>query len=211
MTLPRLTRPAGAFFLSFAVIALLMVTHVTDALDVAILQAVGSWRTPALTSAMRAAEFVGDGKVEIPLALLVCALLWIRGRSIGAWRYFGVCLSAEALYLLAKLAFHRQRPTVIPHLGQGGWYSFPSGHAMLAPVIWGLGLVLLAQLVNARAARIASWIAAVTICATIAACRVYLGVHYPSDVLGGICLGMAWVLWWWNALHDQGRAAAATN
>ena len=132
------------------------------------------------------------------LILLVAAILWFARRPTSARRYLALCVSAEALYLLAKLAFHRPRPTVIPQLGEAGWFSFPSGHSMLAPVTWGLGLVLLAQLVQARQTRMAIGIAAAMICLIIASCRIYLGVHYSTDVLAGLALGTGWVLLWWE-------------
>ncbi len=203
MFLPRVPKSTYAFVALLAITASLMVLRITAALDNRILDIIGSWRTPWWTSLMRFAELLGDGKVEIPLALFITAVMWVRGRPAMGRRYFAVCLSAEAVYFLAKLIFHRPRPTVILHLGQGGWYSFPSGHATLATVVWGLGLVVLAELVSAKWARVVLWIAAIAVCLWIDSCRLYLGVHYPTDVLAGIFLGMAWTLWWWKTITES--------
>jgi undecaprenyl-diphosphatase len=113
-------------------------------------------------------------------------------------------LSGWALYALAKLAFHRGRPRVIPRLMHGaGWYSFPSGHATLAPLVFGLGVLIWAA-PWPRRTRAALLAAAAALSVLIAYSRVYLGMHWPTDALGGLLLGTGWsALWraWWDR-HD---------
>ena len=196
MLRPHISQSALAGLAIFAIVSLLVSTGVTQDIDVRFLELVGTWRTPAGTTAMRAASAIGNWEWELPLALGITAVLLLRGRGVSAWRFVAVCVSAEALYAIVKLLFHRPRPTVITHLGQAGWYSYPSGHSMLAPVIWGLGLVLLAQSVKSRSIKAALWLLAIIATCAIAVSRVYLGVHYLSDVLGGLALGMTWVVLW---------------
>jgi undecaprenyl-diphosphatase len=186
----------------FAVVSLLVSTGTTQHADVAVLQWVGRWRTPWLTSAEQTLSRFGNWQWEVPFALSVSLLLWWRGRRTSAWRFFALGVFGEALYAIAKLLFHRPRPTVLSHLGQAGWYSYPSGHAMLAVIIWGTGLVLLAQLVGSRAIRRSFVVLAVLLPIAIAKARVYLGVHYLTDVTGGVLLGLVWVLFWWDAVCD---------
>ena len=93
---------------------------------------------------MRGASLLGSGGVEIPLALLLSlrlATIRRRRRGRGLRR---ATLSGWALYGLLKWLFQRARPHVIPRLmrGGGGWYSFPSGHATLAPLVFGLGALI---------------------------------------------------------------------
>jgi undecaprenyl-diphosphatase len=164
--------------------------------DVAILHWTDGHRAPWLTDVMLFFTFIGNGLIEVPLALLAAYTLWRIGRPRCAKRFVFAALSAEVVYAILKPAFQRDRPRIIERLGDAGWYSYPSGHAMLAPVIYGFGLILLAQSVRDRTTRALLVGLAVTIPPLIAISRVYLGVHYPSDVVGALFLGNAWVLLW---------------
>jgi len=195
----------------FASVSVLVSSGITHDRDVAVLQWFGSWRSPGLTSAMQFISNLGAWHVEVPLILVVAALLWYRGRGTSAWRYVAFCVGGEALYALAKILFHRERPTVLTHLSDAGWYSYPSGHSMLAPIIWSAGLVLVSQLVKNRAIRTALLALAVVLPIAIAKSRVYLGVHYLTDVLGGLALGMAWVMFWWDAVSRAPTATVTTT
>jgi undecaprenyl-diphosphatase len=131
--------------------------------------------------------------------------LWRLGRRIEARRYLFSALSAEVVFLIAKASFQRPRPDLITKLANAGWYSYPSGHAMLAPVIWGAGLLLMARAVRHPAARGVLVILAVVLPVLIAVSRVYLGVHYPSDVLGALALGTGWAIWWTQREKEKKR------
>jgi undecaprenyl-diphosphatase len=196
MSFPRVSKAASACFLVFAIMSVLVVAGVTDDVDRHALQVIGPLRGPVATMLMRAASWLGDGQAEVPLLLLVAGLLWRSGRGTSAWRYLAFAVSGEAFWALTKLLFHRPRPMIVTRLGEAGWYSYPSGHAMLAPVIWSVGLILLAELVASRAAKMSLWTLAVAIPIAIAVARVYLGVHYPTDVLAGLVLGVGWVFLW---------------
>ena len=196
MPFPRVSTSALACLLLFAIVSVLVVTGVTHDLDRQALQVIGPLRNPVATTIMRGASWIGDWMGEVPLLLLIAGLVWLRGRRNSAWRYLALAVSGEVVWAIAKLLFHRPRPTIITRLGGAGWYSYPSGHATLAPVIWGFGLVLLAQLVDSRPVKRILWTLAVAIPILIAVSRLYLGVHYPTDVLGGLALGVGWVLVW---------------
>lgn len=196
MSFSPANKSAFICFLIFVVVSVLMVTGVTSDLDRQALQVIASHRNPAATTIMRAASWIGDWMGEVPLLLLIGGVLWLRGHRNSAWRYLVLAAAGEVFWAATKLLFHRPRPTIVPRLGDAGWYSYPSGHATLAPVIWGLGLILLAQLVESRAAKIVLWTLAIAGPAMIAASRLYLGVHYPTDVLAGLVLGVGWVLLW---------------
>lgn len=180
-----------------------MLSGISDALDVRILEVAGTLRNPGLTRFMQFSSNVGDWMWEVPFMLLVGVALRIRGRASTGFWFFGVCVSAEIINALLKLLFHRARPTVISHLGLAGSFSFPSGHSLLAPVIWGLGLVLVSQLIDVRSSRIVLWTIAIALTCTIALSRIYLGVHYATDVIGGVFFGLGWVLLWWERVNQQ--------
>lgn len=184
------------WLVAFGMVSLLVAIGATRTIDIRVLEAVGTIRNPPLTAVMQQLSAFGRAVWEVPFVVAVALLLWWRKHRQSAWRYLAICVSGEAVYALLKWIFHRPRPTIIPHLSGAGWYSYPSGHAMLAPITWGLGLALLAELLDAHVTNLVLWSLALVAAAAIAASRVYLGVHYPSDVLGGLSAGIAWVLLW---------------
>jgi undecaprenyl-diphosphatase len=205
----RLSPPVFAALSLFIGISILVTSGVTLPWDEAVLGWIGSRRGEALTDTMLIASFLGDGAVAVPFALGMCVLLW---RWAGRRPALGMLLagvSGELLYVMAKAGFRRPRPAIIEQLSGAGWFSYPSGHAMLAPVLWSLALVLLARVVP-EGRRWPLVLFAVVIPLTIAASRVYLGVHYPSDVLGALALGFAWMLLWldWSSAATTSLSAS---
>jgi undecaprenyl-diphosphatase len=196
ITRQSFTRPTIALLAVFVVLSALVVLEFILPFDVALLEWMGTIRQPWLTDVMLFFTFIGNGLIEVPLALLAAYALWRLKRPVCAKRYVFAALSAEIVYAILKPAFQRDRPRIIERLADAGWYSYPSGHAMLAPVIYGFGLILLAKSVRNRTARLTLLLLAMTVPPLIALSRVYLGVHYPSDVVGALFLGNAWVLLW---------------
>jgi undecaprenyl-diphosphatase len=91
-----------------------------------------------------------------------------------------------------KLVFHRARPTVFEWQTTAVSSSFPSGHAMSATVCYGTVAYLVIRLQKHHWSRVLTGIAAVVLILLICATRLYLGVHYPSDVIAGMLVGLAW-------------------
>jgi undecaprenyl-diphosphatase len=91
-----------------------------------------------------------------------------------------------------KLAFHRPRPVAFFGSTPSS-YSFPSGHALGSFCFYGILAAILATRVRGRGAKFCVWMAAVLLVAMIGVSRIYLGVHYPSDVIAGYCAGAVWV------------------
>jgi undecaprenyl-diphosphatase len=176
---------------AFVLLALLMGR--ISAWDDAGVRALATWRTPVLNNLMRSVSWLGSGSAEFPFAFAVTGTLAWRGRKRLAAEYFGWALGGWAVYALLKTLFHRARPHVVERLSGGGWYSFPSGHAMLGPIVFVFAAILLAR--EFRAARSLHWWVPIAwfLSLMIAFSRVYLGVHYPSDVVGGLLAGSAWV------------------
>ncbi|HEY4102137.1 MAG TPA: phosphatase PAP2 family protein [Gemmatimonadales bacterium] len=196
MRRPQLSVYSIGFLALFAIISVLVVSGTTRLWDNQALLAVATLRDPARTRIMRWLSDLGNWQWEVPLAFGIAMALGLRSKRNAARRFLAIGVSGELLYAASKFLFHRPRPTIIPHLGQAGWYSYPSGHAMLAVILWGYGLAELATIVDWRGGKMVMWLLAVVLPCAIASSRVYLGVHYPSDVLGALCLGVAWVLLW---------------
>ena len=210
---PVARRPSPAVFGAlclFGGLSLLTMSGVTLPWDTAVLRWFGAHRTPAMIEAMLIGSYLADG---IPIALAglgSCALLWAAGRTRQAQALLAAGLSGEALYLVAKAGFQRTRPEVIERLSSAGWHAYPSGHTMMATIIWGLAMVLLAGRVS-RAMRPVFQVLAFAIPLAVATSRVGLGVHYPTDVLAGLALGLAWMLFWrdWSRTPSTSRSAAS--
>lgn len=191
----RLTPPVFAALAVFVGLSMLVSVGATIPWDDATLGWIGLHRSAAMTDVMLVATFLGDGLVEVPFALGVCVLLWRLAGRRAALSLFLAGVTGELVYVVAKASFQRPRPVVIDQLSGAGWYSYPSGHAMMAPVLWSLALLLLARVVP-PGRRWLLVIPAIVLPIAIAASRVYLGVHYPSDVIGALALGVAWMLLW---------------
>lgn len=200
---------ALASLVLYSLLTFLVVAGHTLDLDSRLMLSLRAERRPWLSPIMYVASFIGGGEVAIPVALMIALAFWRRRRAEDARAYTIIALSGWALYGLAKFSIRRARPHVIPYLYHGaGWYSYPSGHSTLAPIVFGLGAVLWSAPWKSEARRLALIAGASLLAFTIAFSRVYIGVHYPSDVAGGLLLGMAWSsfwFWWWGTVGDESK------
>ena len=108
---------------------------------------------------------------------------------------------------LVKFSFHRSRPQVVPHLAEVSNASFPSGHAMISAATYMTVGALLAHTQPSRAVRLYLLSLAAVLSILIGLSRLYLGVHWPSDVLAGWAFGSAWALMFW--IVSRGAEAAS--
>jgi len=189
-------------FASFVLITVGIEAGWTQALDQRLMLAAGALRSDGLTVVMRSVSAIGAGEVEIPIALLLSLRLSLIRRRAEAAGYAAATLSGWAIYGVAKWIFERPRPRVIPRIpgAGGGWYSFPSGHATRAPLVFGLGLLIWSA-PWPRRTRLALLLLAAVCSILIGFSRVYAGVHWPSDVVAGLLLGTGWAamwVWWWE-------------
>ena len=120
------------------------------------------------------------------------------------WRSAAAC----SLSTLLKIGFDRPRPDLVPHEAIVYTASFPSGHAMLAAVVYLTLGALLARVQPRRLLKLYLLGLAILLTVAVGASRVYLGVHWPTDVVAGWAVGAAWALLCWAAalwLQRQGR------
>lgn len=150
-------------------------------------------REPWLTAAMRVVTDLGSAFVLVPLLLSVGVLARRRQGSWSQLRFLTLTLAGASLTsTVIKLVVSRPRPeadALVDALG----YGFPSGHSTAAAAGWLSAALVLSHLTHGVAVRVTLGTLAVAVVALVGVSRVYLGVHEPTDVLGGWALGTLWL------------------
>jgi len=162
-------------------------------LDTPIRNAVHARSSPPLTGMMRGVSLIGSEVVLVPIGVI---LVWrlVAAKRRRAAVVFGVAaLGAEALDQIMKLLFYRPRPEPFFGLASPITHSFPSGHAMVSCCFFGVLAMILAAREPSRARRISIFAAAAILVALMGFSRVYLGFHYPTDVLAGYAAAVVWL------------------
>jgi len=133
------------------------------------------------------------------LVLLSAGYQLVQGKWGGALMLLGATLGGTAISEGLKVGFARPRPDLVAHIVETTSMSFPSGHAMLSAVTYLTLGALLARAQTQKRLRTYILAAAVLVTLLVGLSRIYLGVHWPTDVLAGWCLGAAWALICWAA------------
>jgi undecaprenyl-diphosphatase len=180
-----------AAIVGLAAIWLAMLIWGAGSLDRQIYEALYAGHRPTLLAAARFFTALGEPTVLIAAGLLVAAWLWWRSRGRLALALMLVILGGRGLSEAQKYWIARVRPAVEPHLVIVKTSSFPSGHATSSMIFY-LALAL-ALTAGTRWHRVTA-AGAVLLSLLIGTSRVMLGVHWPSDVIGGWAFGLLWVL-----------------
>ena len=184
----------------FVVLTALVIEHGTALSDRTMILSLRSEATPLLTTFLLAVTFT-SGKLAIPALILFAVVLYYRDGARVAAYYIGACVTAELLNAILKHVIYRVRPHgVSPLLTAAGGFSYPSADAMLAVVIFGLGALLLTWSFRSASLRLAAIGVSALFVIAAAIARVYLGAHWPADVLGGVLAGVACSAFWLRAL-----------
>jgi undecaprenyl-diphosphatase len=142
---------------------------------------------------MVAASYYGGPTILVPSALVVALVFLWRGWRRGALLVVLTLAGAALLNWLLKISFARVRPEAFFDYPLPGSPSFPSGHALFAASVFGGLAALLSARVKHGLLRVVIWSGATLLILLIGFSRVYLGVHYPSDVLAGYSVAVIWV------------------
>ena len=137
---------------------------------------------------------LGSGVVTTLIVIIVTGFFALSGH----WRYAGLMVACAAgcgiVMSLLKGLFERARPTVVTHIDPPGGLSFPSGHSSISAALYMTLAVLIARQLDQRRLRIYVVAMGVMMMVLVGVSRLYLGVHYPTDVLGGWTIGLTWAL-----------------
>ena len=160
-------------------------------------QAIQSWvhgfTRPMLTEMMRGLSWIGSPFALVPAVTLAAGLMWWRGLKDDAVLVMAAALGGVALDEVMKLHFKRLRPEVPWAFVHEHSFSFPSGHSVLAMVMYGVIVYKTQDKLRSRWAKAVLMAGAFLMVVGIGVSRVYLGVHYPSDVAGGYFVGAVWL------------------
>ena len=151
---------------------------------------------------------LGGPTILFLMVAAVVGFLVLQGRYWTALFILLTALSGEAIGYAMKALFVRPRPTIVPHLRQAFSSSFPSGHAMQSAIVYLTLGAMLMRLAERRLTKIYCCTVAMGLTFLVGLSRVYLGVHYPTDVLAGWIVGLIWAsVCWLMAQHYEVRSA----
>lgn len=176
------------------------------ALDRRVADVLGGWVTPHGTDLFLVLTAAGSpltlGVIGVAVAL---ALLWTRHQALlTGW--VAALLGALVLDWSLKLLFQRARPEAAERYLHGTSWSFPSGHVVGSVVTYGMLAYLMVRLARTAPVRIVSIVVAVLLIFEVAFSRLYLGVHYFSDVAGGFAAGIVWLAACVAAVEEMRRS-----
>ncbi len=163
--------------------------------DYALLTFMDQHQNPILTKAAAFLAFLGSPPTVVGIALVaaLAGLVWKKVRG-AAWTLPIAVIGAGIIIQSVKMVVQRPRPSLYPHLLKESGFSFPSGHSLIAMVVYGLLGYFALGLVKNQAGRLAIRIVTVLLVFLIGISRVYVQVHYPTDVLAGWTAGACWLI-----------------
>lgn len=198
-------------FLLFVNLAGDVVEGETRALDSSILRQIHDRQSPLLDAIALGLTLLGGSGGTAVVSLGAAFLLASRKRTSDALTLITAVSGASLLVVLLKLTFQQERPRLFPSLLPAPGYSFPSGHAVMAVTLYGTLALLVLSGVARAAPRIAGAVLLVALSLGIVWSRLYLSVHWPSDVAAGTLMACFWVAVCHLARHHlEGRRTGSS-
>jgi undecaprenyl-diphosphatase len=183
---------AIALTYGFAKIAGKVVSGSTSGFDDAAMKFMGSHQVPWISNMMVEVTTLGTGIVVAMIIAVSALFLWLYDYKNSATLLLVTTIGGLLLNNVLKLGFDRPRPQFFDWGTHVMSSSFPSGHAMSAAIVYPTVAYLAARLQKSGWWRLVTMLVAAFLVLLICMSRVYLGVHYPSDVLAGVVVGLAW-------------------
>lgn len=163
-------------------------------IDTYILFAMEKIRNSFLNEEMAGITWLGNWKMILFLAVIAGIFFWRKKKYDYLSALFLVVAGGELLGKILKYVVARQRPEVISYLTEADGFSFPSGHAFMAACFFGFLIWISSREIKSNLVKKAVIIFLLFLILAIGFSRIYLGVHWPSDVLGGFFLGWIWII-----------------
>lgn len=160
--------------------------------DKAIIHFIQTPITSVKTTLFKGLTFLANPSTVICITVIVILFLLMKHRRLEAvWLAINTVFIAGIGNFLLKLVFMRPRPS--HHMVQAVGYSFPSGHADGSILLYGTLLLLMLTVMKKKHQKIVLSLVVAVLIIGIGCSRIYLGVHYPSDIIGGWCVGLGWL------------------
>lgn len=183
-------------------------TRVIDSRLILALREPGDLNNPigghGIEEAVRDITALGGTTLVVVITLVAILAFLFHRRPLHALVMGGCVVAASVSSQFTKALFSRPRPDLVPHDVYVYSGSFPSGHSTMSTAAFLTLAMLIASLEVKRRSKALAYTLAALVVLGVGFSRVYLGVHWPSDVLAGWCLGSAWALLGWLALRAMG-------
>ncbi|WP_112381525.1 phosphatase PAP2 family protein [Sphingomonas carotinifaciens] len=198
---------AAAVALGLVLLVALAVDRWSFAFDHAILVSLRAWGGPSwLPRVAKDVTALGGGVILTLVVIVVTGLLLVQRLWLTALAVLAASISGGMAVDAIKAWAGRARPDLVDHLVTVTNASFPSGHAANSATVYLTVAALSTQVLRQSAARTYTVVVAVLLVGAIGLSRIYLGVHWPTDVLAGWSFGTLWALaWWWTT--ERARAS----
>ncbi|MNH95795.1 Phosphatidylglycerophosphatase B [compost metagenome] len=197
------------FAVAFGVVALFISQQKLANFDKSIIDFIRNFESSFLTKVMKGFSWIGSAEVVLILVLVLMVVLYkVLKHRLELFLLVGVVAGSGLLNVLLKLIFQRARPDLHRIVDATG-FSFPSGHSMGAFTLYGIIAFLIWKHLSTPFRRVSVIVLSLIMIITIGVSRIYLGVHYPSDILGGYLASGMWlaIAIWWYQRYLERRAA----
>jgi membrane-associated phospholipid phosphatase len=161
--------------------------------DLRIINLAQMFRTPVSNQVMLFITYLGSWQIVFLGAFFICLILFLRKRWYHLWTFIISVGGGEILVWIIKNLVERPRPPLINALAPETSFSFPSGHSFVALSFYGLLFYYLFRIFKSKILKFISVFFGATLILSIGISRIYLGVHWPSDVLASFAVGSAWL------------------
>ncbi len=166
-----------------------------------------------VTEAMKDITSLGSATVIVIFTIIIVGYLLLRKKYYWMWLVIIATIGGALLVWGLKEFIGRTRPEIVTHLLKENSLSFPSGHSMMSAIVYLTQATLITKIEESRKVRIYIISTALFLTMLIGISRVYIGVHYPTDVLAGWIAGISWALlcWYVASLLERGKNESARN
>jgi undecaprenyl-diphosphatase len=161
--------------------------------EIAAIEYIGEWRSPFLDRVMIFLTELGSDTFTVLAAAAVLVVFLARKKYQAFWLFAAAFMGEELISAGIKYLVRRPRPEILSPLTDAYGYSFPSGHAFTAGVFYGILAYFLIRGAINKKVRLAIGVSAALLTFLVGFSRVYLGVHWPSDVLAGWAIAGIWL------------------